>query len=241
MQYQSRAFNQEAFESLWEGYSEEEKSEIIRRYVQDEVLYREAKALGLEQNDNVIKRRVIQKMEFILDDQDKANEDVYVDTLREYFYNNQERYRKTTRYTFAHIYFENSTTNDPRERAKLLLSDEVLQGLTSSQSQAHGDRFIYHRNYANRTVDYLESQFGRSFVAALDSLSTDVTKWQGPIASTHGEHLIQFTDKTESGIAQFEDVVDQVKADYLTEIRTQNKDEQIERLIRNYKVKINLN
>ncbi len=65
MQYRAKAFNQQSFEARLDALTSEQLQLLIDDYVREESLYREAQAMQLERNDYIIRRRLIQKLEFI--------------------------------------------------------------------------------------------------------------------------------------------------------------------------------
>ena len=239
MQYQSKAFNQEVFESKLDELPESEKEQMIQNYIQDEVLYREALKLGLDQNDFVIKRRIIQKMEFILNDFDETNIKIEEDSLKQYFEQNQQRYFQPAQFTFTHIFFKNDDKTEPLKRANDFMNKKQNQKLSTSESLKYGDRFLYHRNYAERTLDFLKGQFGSTFIDYLSKFEANENLWQGPIESEHGQHLIKLTHKSDGGNLQLSEIKNVVKSDYLTELKKRNKKTQIQKLINEYEVEIN--
>ena len=48
--------------------TEQELESLIEKFVQEEVLYREALNMGLEEDDSIIRRRLAQKMQFLIKD-----------------------------------------------------------------------------------------------------------------------------------------------------------------------------
>jgi hypothetical protein len=235
MQYQSKAFNRELFEKKFQQFSEAEKARLIQDYTKDEALYRAAIALGLNQNDFVIKRRIIQKMEFILDDFDVSTVQVDADSLTAFFEAHKHRYFEAPQYSFSHIFFDGNKVN-AAQRATVFLKKANNQTLTINESLPFGDRFLYHRNYSEKTGSYLESQFDLPFTEALATLAVDKTKWQGPISSKHGQHLIKLFHKAVATIPPLEEIRTTVKKDYITYLKKRHKENQIEKLIASYKV-----
>src|SRR3954453_12021205 len=67
---------QSQIESIVVGFSRtwmrpptrEEMQGLVDDYVREEVLYREARAMGLDQDDVIVRRRMRQKFEFLADD-----------------------------------------------------------------------------------------------------------------------------------------------------------------------------
>lgn len=238
MQYQSKAFNRTVFEEKLAQASEKEKQQILENYTRDEVLYRAAIDLGLDQNDFVIKRRIIQKMEFILDDFDAATLTIEEDSLKAFFLQNQHRYFQDARYSFTHIFFKKNS--EAIARANEFLNAPANRQLLTTESLPYGDRFLYHRNYTEKTISFLEGQFGTTFTQALDKIQASPKKWQGPIPSKHGQHLVLLLAKNTATIPELAAVRSTVETDYLGYLKKQHKEKQVKKLINQYEVKINL-
>ena len=240
MQFQSKAFNKEVFDAKFDQFSETEKQQLLKNYIQEEALYREAVNLGLDQNDFVIKRRIVQKMEFILDDFDASTITIAPDSLQAYYQQHQQRYFQPAQFTFAHIFFKKGINEAGLKRATVFMQSAKHQNLSTTESLPFGDRFLYHRNYAEKTSNFLESQFGIPFTQALEKMEATETKWQGPISSEYGWHWIKLTHQSTAAFSELEAIPSTVKTDYLGYLKQQHKQEQIERLVKAYKVSIDL-
>ncbi len=234
MQYQSKAFNPDVFQEKFEQFSASEKEEMVQNYLRDEALYREAIAIGLDQNDFVIKRRIIQKMEFILDDFDVSDVEIEADSLEAFYDSNEQRYFRPKLYTFTHVYF--NSAGDTRARAAGFLIQHGSQGMSASESLPYGDRFLYHRTYAEKTADFLEGHFGSGFVQALDGLLPDEERWQGPIESDHGTHLVHLSQRDPASVPELDEIRSVVEADYLSHLRRQHQQRKIQKIVDRYKV-----
>ncbi|MFK7980840.1 MAG: peptidyl-prolyl cis-trans isomerase [Saprospiraceae bacterium] len=240
MQFQSKAFNREVFDAKFAQFSEIEKQQLLKNYIQEEALYREAVKLGLDQNDFVIKRRIVQKMEFILNDFDESLITISQDSLLVYYQQHQQRYFQPEQYTFAHIFFKAGANESGLKRATAFMESAKHQNLSTTESLPFGDRFLYHRNYAEKTVNFLDSQFGVPFTQALAKMEATEHKWQGPIRSEHGWHWIKLVNQSTAGFSKLADIESIVKADYLGYLKQQHQQQQIERLLKEYNVSIDL-
>ncbi len=89
---------------------------LVQDYIREEVLYREAKALGLDQDDTVIRRRLRQKMEFVSDDAAALDSPSDQD-LADWLAAHPDAFRVEPRATFAQIYL------DPRRHGDRLEAD----------------------------------------------------------------------------------------------------------------------
>ena len=82
--------------------TDEELRNLVDGLIREEVLYREALALGLDRDDTVVRRRLVQKVEFLIADTvslEPANFE-----LQAYFDANAETYRQPARVSMTHIY-----------------------------------------------------------------------------------------------------------------------------------------
>ena len=89
----------------------EELDGLVEAHLREEVLYREAVALGLDRDDTIIRRRLQQKMEFVSEEAAALAKPTDED-LAKYLAANTEAFRVEPRVTFAQVYL------DSRQRAR---------------------------------------------------------------------------------------------------------------------------
>src|SRR5690606_37816055 len=106
MQYRSNAFEPSTFEASLDAMSDDERRRLIEAYVDEEILYREAKALGLSESDYVIRQRLIQKLGFLLGDIADASLAIGAAELQAYFDTHREAYAIEPAVTFTHVFFD---------------------------------------------------------------------------------------------------------------------------------------
>lgn len=238
MQYQSNTFNKEVFQAQFLDLSNTEKENLAYQLVRDEVLYRKAIVLALDKNDYVIKRRIIQKMEFLLDDFDATKINVVEDSLIAFYNRNQKRYFSPAYISFSHIYFKGE---EAQRRALDFLRDIENKTLTVDESLPMGDRFMYQRNYIEKNEDFVASQFGKAFADRIFALPLEKAVWLGPIKSDHGYHLVRMIDRSEPSIKKLEEIHPLVKEDYLLYLKGLYNEQKIEDLKKEFKVELDLN
>lgn len=210
MQYQSNAFDAVTFEAALERMNAEALEQLLDQYVTEEVLYREAKALGLEQSDYIIRQRMVDKMRFLL--ADIAGEQQAPDeaTLQAWFDANRALYRVQPSVTFTHVFVEGG-----EERALALQQQLNADAVGFTDAGEYGDRFPFLRNYVERTVDFVAGHFGSGFAAELQTLQPAAGQWQGPLASAYGQHLVLLTALAPARDPALEEVRAQVLQDWL--------------------------
>lgn len=190
--------------------SEEELGGLVDSFVREEVLYREAKALGLDRDDTVVRRRLAQKIGFLA--QDLATQVEPSDAELETFYReNPDRFREPPRISFDHVYVSTDTRGDEAASD----AEEILAALRAgADPDEQGDRFMLQRRYIRRAPDEVARHFGRQFANEILELSPG--QWVGPIASGYGLHLVYVEDLEEAFLPELDDVRRQVREEYLS-------------------------
>lgn len=176
--------------------------QLIDNHITEEVLFREALQVGLAREDEIIRRRLIQKMEYlILDSEIQAQ--APDGALQSWYENHLEDYQLPARVTFKHIYFEDKNEETPAK-------DRALAALANTdKGRIKGDRFPLQNEYSQLSPNEAAQLFGRTEFSS--RLFTDpVGSWQGPWQSGYGYHLVLIENRTEPVTQNFEQVQDQV-------------------------------
>ena len=215
VQYRIKAFNPTLGEKKLNSLSNDELQNLIDDYVREEVLYREAVALGLDEDDYVIRRRLVQKLEFITEGFAEAGAKVDQAALRRYFDANKADYYVDPFVTFTHVFF--ATEDRPREQAHAAAEKKLIElnrdGVPFSDAPQHGDRFLYHVNYVERTPDYIASHLGAPMAQALFELEPNEFVWKGPFDSPYGVHLVLLTSNEPGRDPELVELEDRVRLD----------------------------
>lgn len=212
----------------------EQLQSLLESKIREEILYRQALALGLDKDDTIIKRRLAQKMDFLAEDVSALREPTSAD-LKAWFEKNAERFALPPRASFRHLYFSPDKRGaQARVDAEQALAN--LSGATANDSAAAGlaDRFMFQEYYADRSPEQLAKEFGPKFTRALFQLRHDV--WEGPIESGYGWHLIWIDSVTSSRVPTFEEIEPKVKSEWLDEQRAESKHKMFETLRARYEV-----
>ena len=211
--------------------TETELQTLIDEAVDEEVLYREAQRLGLDRDDAIVRRRLAQKLTFILEDAGVAGPPPEA-AIAEYFARHAERYRRPGRTTFDHVFLSADSRPDPAGDATALLDE--LRGSDGGGWRRLGDPFMLARTYADRSDREIAGLFGRGFAEALSGLP--VGGWNGPVESTYGMHLVRLTARTVSREPALAAVRDRVLADLREERRRERSLTAYEELRDDYEV-----
>jgi parvulin-like peptidyl-prolyl isomerase len=183
---------------------------LVEKDIDEEVLYREGLAMKLDRDDSIVRRRVVQKMQFL--EQDLAAPDEPAeDELQHYYQNHLSQYATPEKVSFSHIYFSPDRAGDEaaRQRAAAALAD-LNDGLVRAPER--GDSFPDLYDYAGFGPDQAVRLFGDGEFAQM-VFKAPVGRWAGPYRSSYGWHLVRVQSQTPARIAPFSEVRDQVRAD----------------------------
>jgi len=240
IQYRIKAFDPALAEKKLSSLSDDELQRMIDDYVREEVLHREAIALGLDKDDYVIRRRLVQKLEFITEGFVEAGTEIDEAALRRYFDANKADYYVEPYVTFTHVYFD--TENRPREQVRTLADKTLAQlnrdGVPFTDAPQHGDRFLYHVNYVERTPDYVASHFGVPMTQALFELQPSDFIWRGPFDSPYGVHLVMLTTNEPGRDADLSEIEGRVREDARRAMIRERTEVSIAEIVGTYDVRI---
>jgi hypothetical protein len=204
---------------------------LVDSYIKEEVYYREALALGLDQNDTILRRRLMQKMEFLSNDLaelDAPDESA----LNKYFLDNQDKYKLPAQASFTHVYF----SLDKRGAKAVEDAKSVLSELNALRAPERGDSFMLQYDFTQETPFEVERLFGRVFAEELFELETNT--WLGPVESSYGLHLVRISEKIDARMPELASVVDKVRTDWMFEHRQKMNREIYERFKERYEIVI---
>jgi hypothetical protein len=195
------------YETVWSRKpTEDELGALIEEDIREEVYYREAIALGLDQNDAIVRRRMRQKMEFLMDSTAHAVEPTDGE-IEAYFAANEEIYRLEPRVAFEQIYFGENP--NPETIASSL---GVLQSDPTTDPLILGKRTLLPTELGLSSRGAVMGVFGKGLFERLVGLPTGV--WIGPVESTYGTHLVRILDNRPSRRARLEEVRKEVLRDW---------------------------
>jgi hypothetical protein len=196
----------------------EELQGLIDSMIREEILYREALAMGLDEKDTVVRRRLAQKMEFLFKDlADMAQPSN--DELREYFLANKERYSLPGRVSFSHVFFSSDKrAEETQSDAQAAVEEFQSQGIKAEETASYGDQFMLELSYEQLSLDQVSRIFGGEFAEGVYGLKPD--EWGGPVRSSYGWHVVFIHERIESSMPSFDEVKGKVEIDLISERRS---------------------
>ncbi len=241
VQYRSRAFEPRIAAERLDGMSDEELDRLIGDYVREEALHREALALGMDKNDYIIKRRMIQSIEFITNGFVTAAVEVSDEDVETYFEANPEDYYIDPFVTFTHVFFdrERHGGDEAFALASAKLAELNAQQVPFSNAPRHGDRFPFFVNYVERGPEFVASHFGASMARGVFAIEPSDTTWHGPFESEYGAHLVMLTRNVAGRYPELVEVASSVRDDAEREAIAAQKDKAIQAIVDTYEVRRN--
>ena len=188
--------------------SEVELSGLVDNFILEEVLYREALAIGLDRDDTIVRRRLRQKIEFLLDDFTMVEpSDADLQLLLD---NEPDRFRRDARISFDQV----SLGGESRDVANATLAS--LQAGVSDPSSLSESYLIPYR-FDDASESAVSAQFGDAFVVAL--LELEAPGWTGPIDSPFGLHLVRIERIVPRSVPALADIRAEVEREWLVDFR----------------------
>jgi peptidyl-prolyl cis-trans isomerase C len=204
------------YQSQWRrAPTPQDLERMVENKVQQEILYREALAMGLDKDDEIAKRRMAQKMQFLAEDVAAAREPTTAE-LRSWFEENNAKFAQPPRLSFRHLYFATDGRGArARDDAEQALSKLAGQPVDAKIASSLADPFMFQDYYRDRAPDYLAKEFGPPFALAVANLAPG--SWQGPIESGFGWHLVFVDTMIPGRVPAFEEIERDVKNAWLSE------------------------
>lgn len=202
---------------------------LVRDHIKEEIYYREARKLGLDQNDVVIRRRLRQKMEFLsLDSYETKTPDDAL--LRAFYLENQDRYFANASYDLQQIYYKPDDA---------VLAERDLSKVKAGASPSTlGHTISLPKRLENTDEAQVARLFGSSFYDKIQSLPDG--EWAGPIKSGFGLHLVNLKTLTPTTLLKFESVKDKVVLDWQAEAKLAAQEDAFQKLVDNYTIDIQI-
>ena len=209
--------------------TEQELAGLVEGHVRDEVYYREALAMGLDQNDPQVRRRMRLKLEFILEDlsaEDPPGDEV----LTAFLHENADRFEISPQLWFRQVYLNPDKRQDLAGDAGNLLEELADR----ADPETLGDPSMLPFDFPAAFRSEIARTFGAEFADRVVELDTGA--WQGPIYSGLGAHLVLVTERREARLPELLEIRGQVEREYLAQRRQVLKDQAYQKLREGYEI-----
>jgi len=217
-----------------EAPSPDQFAALIDRHIHEEALYRQGVALGLVENDELVRRRIVQKMEF-LDEGEAEIGEPSAAQLKAFYLANAARYLQPARVSFSHVYFSPDTGGDTAAQAR---AGQTLASLRAKPDQpvaALGDSFPERPSFSLITGDEIEHVFGHG---GLETRVFDLPLgvWSGPLRSGYGWHLVKVEAREPPQPPNLAEIDQDLRADWREAEQAKHRQQALDALMRDYVV-----
>ena len=208
--------------------TEQELRGLVENLVREEVLYREAVAMGLDKNDAMVRQRMRMKLEFLLED--LSTQDASEETLAAFLAQHPERFRTEVRLSFRQVYLDPDKHEDLEDHAQ-----ELLTSLNSGAApESVGDSTLAPYEYHQLTRSEIARTLGSRF--AEEAIKLRPGGWTGPVYSAYGVHLLKVSEYIDAHLPELADIRGRVEREYLEQRRQQQKTLVYNKLREDYQV-----
>ena len=220
------------WQNTWQRLpNQSELDGLIREDIKDEIYYREAIRLGLDQNDIVIRRRLRSKMEYLAISQ--AESEIPSDEiLQAWIDKNPQKYSIGAKYSFDQIYLESDSETNAQARVAA-----ALQKLRAgSDWRTLGDAISLPTSLNNVTKDEIGKTFGDGFSIGFANMK--IGEWSGPIESGFGLHIVRINSVLAGSKPKLDDVRTDAQNDWRSQTVKEREQKAYQTLLDAYTIKI---
>ena len=194
--------------------SQQELQGLVRTHIHEEVLYREALAMGLDKDDTVVRQRMTRKIEFISNDLASLAKPTD-DQLQTYLDSYPGKFLLPGKISFSQVYFNADKRGEQAQNDISKLLAELSQNSPDVDISTLGDSFMGGQVYNSLNDFEVSRLFGDIFKEQLFELATD--KWLGPVESGYGLHLVRIDSRTAPRAPALSLVREKVQIEWMTE------------------------
>jgi hypothetical protein len=202
---------------------------LIDDYIREEVLYREALALGLDQSDPIIRKRLRYKIEFLADSGAELM-DPGDQVLRQFLEENADDYHVMPRIAFRQIYLGESPGQAEIERT-MVAAAQIGPDLGHEHL---GRSTLLPTSIGLAGPREIDGAFGTGFFSALEDRPRGA--WSGPVTSGFGKHLVQITAREPGRMPDLAEIRDAVLRDWQAERAEEIRDMQFQKFRSRYNI-----
>ena len=213
--------------------TETELRGLVAGFREEELFAREAKALGLDQNDTIVRRRLAQKLTFLVEDTSRivAPSDA---ELHQFYVANAERFRVEGRVSFTQLFFNPERRQHAESDARAAL--ELISVTGTDGTTAIGDAILLENKFHEVGEQTVSNVFGADFARAIFLLKPG--SWAGPVKSGYGVHLVQVTNLSPARLLPFEEARPKILEEWRQQQEAEAKEAYLGKLREKYGVVI---
>jgi len=225
-----------AFTRTWQRPpTDSELKGLMDDWVREEIAVREAMAAGLDRDDTIIRRRLRQKMEFLVEDFAAAAEPTE-EELRAWLASHPDRFRSESQVALRQVFVSAERRGQKAEADALAILARLQAAGAEARIDDLGDSIMLPRDLPLGPLRDIARTFGREFADRIDKVAPG--QWTGPVESGYGLHLVLVHARVEASAPDLAAVRPAVEREFLADRRTRQLAALYERLLGKYTVVI---
>jgi parvulin-like peptidyl-prolyl isomerase len=224
------------FEKTWHRPpTPEELKGLVDEHVKEEIATREAIAMGLDRDDTVIRRRLRQKLEFLVDGAEAQAPPTDAE-LQQWLDRHPALFQSEPRVALRQVFVSTGQRGtSARAEAERLLARLRSAG-AAVKTDALGDATMLPQELPPGPISEVARTFGDEFVAGVESLP--VGQWGGPVESAYGLHVVLLTERATPPPPALAELRPLVAREFLAERQRTRLEELYKGLLAKYTVTI---
>ena len=210
---------------------------MVSDAVREEIFYREAMALHLDEDDVIVRRHLAQKLQFVSEDTHPVPEPTQAQ-LRDFLEQHPQQFQAERGYSFTQIFLSPQRHGDHMKADAARLLASLRRTPDDAALIKGGDPFLLDSHFERLPAGEAARLFGADFEKTLQTLATG--QWQGPVSSSFGTHLVLLHVRDEPGPPSLAEVQDEVRRGWMNEQRELANTRFYDELRRRYDVKVEM-
>lgn len=208
--------------------SDVQRREVANRAVEDEILYREALRLGLDDGDPAVRQRLILKVLFLAEDIAGASGPFSDEELRAHWAANTARFREPAAISFMHVFAS--------DRDVLLASRTAVENFAGDRAPPLGEAFPLSRDVPLTAVSAIAEAYGSELAASLST--APIGSWIGPLSSKHGWHFVRVLSHRSEMTPPYSEIARSVEMDLRATRKQRAIREYVDRAAADYEIEL---
>ena len=191
--------------------SAQEREKQLKHYIREQVLYREAMTMGLDQNDVIVRRRLAKKMEYLFNDLSFIAEPTETELIS-FLSEHAAKFTLPATITFSQIYLDPGKRKQHINKDAKQLLKQLKETTAAIDTMNMGDRSLLPYQFTTARENKIAGMFGTAFAKQVFALPA--SSWQGPITSEYGAHLIHISSRIEARLPPLAEIRESVTRDW---------------------------
>jgi len=190
----------------------EELNGLIEDEIREQVLYREAMAMGLDKDDTIVRRRLRQKFEFLMEDIEAVSVPTDGD-LQDWIDKHPGKFSTEPKFSFLQVYLNVSRRGEGASAEATTLLARLNNKDEKVNAAELGDATLLPFEFPLSSTDVIAQVFGSQFAQQLQGLEPG--RWSGPLRSSYGLNLVYVRERTDGKLRSLDEVRDQAQREWI--------------------------